>query len=136
VHEWALAEGVLATARDVARRENLATVTRIEVRIGELQHIKKDVFAFALKEVADRVPGNIGSPRIELEIEPASFRCRACAREFALAEGSDGLEPDEVESIHFVPELAHVHLRCPQCESPDFEVVRGRGVRIHAIEGD
>ena len=136
MHEWALAEGVLATAREVAERENLTNLTRIDVRIGELQHIEKDVFEFALQQVADHVPGDFGSPSIQLEIEPALFRCRGCAREFALAEGSGGLAEDEVESIHFIPELAHVHLRCPDCESPDFEVFQGRGVRIHAIEGD
>ena len=38
--------------------------------------------------------------------------------------------------IHFVPELAHAYLRCPDCSSADFEVLGGRGVSIDAIEGE
>ena len=40
------------------------------------------------------------------------------------------------EAIHFIPELAHAFLECPSCQSPDFELLQGRGVSIGAIEGD
>jgi hydrogenase nickel incorporation protein HypA/HybF len=39
------------------------------------------------------------------------------------------------ENIHFIPEVAHVYVKCPRCESPDFEVLKGRGVWINKVMG-
>jgi len=43
---------------------------------------------------------------------------------------------DESEAIHFIPEVAFVHARCPKCGSPDFEIMTGRGVSITLIKGE
>ena len=135
MHEFALAEAVMTTALQAADRERLDRILAIRVRIGELQRIKKDVFAFALKEMLPAAEPRLAATEMTLEIEPARFRCRACDRAFTLAEaGEQGA--DEAEAIHFVPELAHAFLRCPGCRSADFEVTGGRGVSIDAIEGE
>jgi hydrogenase nickel incorporation protein HypA/HybF len=39
------------------------------------------------------------------------------------------------EAVHFVPEMAHVYLKCPKCGSPDFEIAEGRGVWLASIKG-
>ena len=39
------------------------------------------------------------------------------------------------EAIHFVPEMAHVYIKCKECGSPDFEVIEGRGVWLATIKG-
>jgi Zn finger protein HypA/HybF involved in hydrogenase expression len=31
--------------------------------------------------------------------------------------------------------MAHVYVKCPSCESPDFEVLEGRGVILASITG-
>ena len=41
---------------------------------------------------------------------------------------------DEREAIHFIPALANAYMRCPGCDSPDFEVTAGRGVTIAQID--
>jgi hydrogenase nickel incorporation protein HypA/HybF len=46
------------------------------------------------------------------------------------------LSEDDSESIHFIPEIAFAHFRCPKCGSPDFEIVTGRGVSILSIKGE
>ena len=46
------------------------------------------------------------------------------------------LNEDESEAIHFIPEVAFVHTRCPKCGSPDFEIQKGRGVSITQIKGE
>jgi hydrogenase nickel incorporation protein HypA/HybF len=46
------------------------------------------------------------------------------------------LNEDESEAIHFLPEVAFVHTRCPKCKSPDFEITKGRGVTITSIKGE
>ncbi len=135
MHEWALAEGVVVTALEEADRLGFERIDALRVTIGELQQISKDVFEFAVAEVLPKSHPKLARAAIALEIEPAGFRCRRCAREFSLADVAGALGDDEGEAVHFVPELAHAFLACPDCESPDFEVVRGRGVWIAEIRG-
>jgi hydrogenase nickel incorporation protein HypA/HybF len=136
VHEFALAEAVIAAALEAADREGLARITRIDVRIGELQRIEREVFDFALQEVLPAEEPRLAATRIAVEAEAARFRCRPCGRCFELADTSGPGGADAGEAMHFVPELAHAFLDCPGCRSPDFEVIAGRGVSIAAIEGE
>lgn len=136
VHETALADAVVTTALREAERHGLSTITEISVRIGELQRIDREVFAFALREVMPAAEPRLAGVRFRIETEAAEFHCRPCGRTFGTADMAGPGDADEAEAIHFVPELAHAFLRCPACSSPDFEVVRGRGVGIDSIEGD
>lgn len=45
MHEWALGESVIATAINAAKKEKIKKITEINIEIGELQQIKKDVFS-------------------------------------------------------------------------------------------
>jgi len=136
LHELALAEAVVHAALDVASQNGLSRLTRIVVRIGELQSIEREVFTFALREVIPVSEPRIAAVRVELEHEPARFRCRRCDRDFGLAETPGPADEDESEAIHFIPELAHAFLQCPSCQSPDFEVTAGRGIALGEIEGE
>lgn len=135
MHEWALAEGVIRTALESAEAKALSAISRIAVRIGELQRIEQEVFQEALERVMPPSEPRLRGTKIELSIEPARLRCRPCGAEFGLAEIAGPVKPAELESIHFIPELAHAFMACPRCESPDFEVLEGRGVWIEAVEG-
>lgn len=136
MHELALADAVLAAAIDVAGKEGMTRVLRVDVRVGELQRIRAELFEEALREMRRRRGGRLGEAAIEVAVEPARFRCRPCAAEFGLRDVPAPQGEREAEAIHFVPELAHAYLRCPACHSPDFEVLAGRGVAIAAIEGE
>lgn len=133
MHEWALAEAVVAAAVKVAEQQRLKTITAIKVRLGELQQIEREVFEFSLKEILMQHEPLLRNAGIELEIERASFKCRNCEKEWTFSESN--LNPEEAESIHFIPEVAHVYMRCPACSSPDFEVIKGRGVWLTSLEG-
>ena len=135
MHEFALAEGVISTALDVAEKEGLKRISRIGVAIGELQQIEKELFAQAITEIMPEEHPQLVDVDVDLRIEPARFRCRSCGGEFGFAEAGGELAEEESEAIHFIPELAHTYLRCPVCESPDFEVTTGRGVWIETVEG-
>lgn len=136
MHEFALAEAVVDAALETAARERMARLTRVVVRIGELQSIEREVFRFALAEVIPASEPRLAGAEIVLETEPARFRCRPCGRAFSLADTGGPADEDESEAIHFVPELAHAFLRCPDCASPDFEVEQGRGVVLQTLEGE
>jgi hydrogenase nickel incorporation protein HypA/HybF len=135
MHEWALAEGVIATALGTAQQEGLSAVAKIVVRIGELQQIEREVFGEALKTAVPPGEPRLRSVVFEILTEPARFECRPCGHRFGLEQALRDLGVDESEAIHFVPELAHAFCGCPRCHSPDFDVVQGRGVWLESIEG-
>lgn len=130
MHEWALAEGVIAAATRIAGEQGLEEVTRVVVRIGELQQVEHDVLLFALEQLKTPV---MEDAEFDLEAIPARLRCRVCGEGWDFS--ASGMSEEVSEAIHFVPEMAHVYLKCPSCGSPDFEVVEGRGVWLAKIEG-
>ena len=136
MHEFALADAVMRAALSTARSEGLTRITSIHIRVGELQQIKQDVFEFACRETRPPNEPALETTEVTVEIEPATFHCRACGEEFPLAEARGAAGADEKEAIHFVPELAHAFMTCPACSSPDFEIIGGRGVAIDSIEGE
>ncbi|MBD3205777.1 hydrogenase nickel incorporation protein HypA [Candidatus Bathyarchaeota archaeon] len=130
MHEWALAEGVISTATRVAEEEGLTKVTEVVVMIGELQQVEHDVLEFAFEQL--RTP-LLEDAKFVLESQPAKFKCRKCGYEWDFK--TEGMTEDVSEAIHFVPEMAHVYLKCSECGSPDFEVLEGRGVWLARIKG-
>ena len=135
MHEWALAEAVVSTVLDLAQKEKMEEVTRIEIRMGEFQQIDRDIFEFALKEVILPQKSLLQNTEIEIETEEAVLKCHVCGNEWMYGDVLNDLDEDEIESIHFIPEIAHVCIKCPGCGSPDFEISKGRGVWIHNIQG-
>ena len=135
MHELALADAVVTAALEIADREGFSEITKLDVRIGELQQIQAEVFEFALRKVIPTGQPRLASAAIVLETVPAEFRCRPCDHRFGLEQMGGPRGEHASEAIHFIPELAHVFLRCSRCGSPDFELVRGRGVSIGSIEG-
>jgi hydrogenase nickel incorporation protein HypA/HybF len=136
MHELALAEAVIAAALDAAKTRGLSRLTKIGVTIGELQSIESSAFEFALNELVPAGEPRLAGVEITVEREPARFKCRPCGREFRLGHETAPSGEEEVEAIHFIPELAHAFLNCPDCKSPDFELLEGRGVTISSLEGD
>ena len=61
--------------------------------------------------------------------------CKNCEHSWKFSDMKKKLSEDEGEAIHFIPEVAFVHTRCPKCGSPDFEITTGRGVSITSISG-
>ena len=136
MHEWALAEAVISSVLKAAEEEGLGEITKIEIKIGELQQMDMGVFEFALREISQPQRPIMRKAKIELETEKAILKCRVCGHEWLFSEAIKGLSEEQAESIHFIPEVAHVYIRCPECESPDFEFMKGRGVWINSIEGE
>jgi len=130
VHEWALAEAVVLSLSQYLREVGWGRASRVIVSLGELQAVDREVFEFALKELANLYGVEVGS--FELVEEEASFECRSCGFRWRLR---DLDLPDEVrESIHFLPEAAYAYIRCPRCGSADFVLVSGRGVKLEGVE--
>ena len=132
MHEWSLAQAVIYTAIEYRKENELKEISEIRIKLGELQQIDKGIFEFALKEIA-QLEG-IKSV-IKIEIEKAVLKCRVCGQKWKFGDAMKKLDGDKIEFIHFVPDIAHTYLRCSRCESPDFEIIKGRGVWVESIKG-
>jgi hydrogenase nickel incorporation protein HypA/HybF len=133
LHEWALAESVVNTVLKYKEEKNLTKVNKVLVKIGKLQQIELDIFNSALEDISKMK--NIKG-KFVVEEENASFKCRICGREWGFEEGVSRLNKNESEYVHFIPDVIRVYSKCPKCGSPDFEVLKGRGVWIDYIEGE
>ena len=133
MHEWALAEGIIATVINYAKKNGMPEVKKVVVVLGELQDIEQEIVEFALNEMKKDTIAN--NAEFVFEEEKARFRCRNCGYEWDLKNSKDILNEDIRENIHFVPEVVHSFLSCPKCGSRDFEVISGRGIYIKEING-
>ena len=136
MHEWALAEAVVATVEKTAQKEKLSTITDVVILLGELQQIEQEIFEFALKELIATQFSQLKKAKIVIETEKSTFTCRNCGHGWSFDEMKNKVTKDEAEAVHFVPEVALVHMRCPSCGSPDFDIIKGRGVSIAKITGE
>lgn len=132
MHEWSLAEGVIETALEVAEENEAENIIAINIKIGSLQQVDREVFDLALEEIGQGTKAE-GSDK-NIETEGAVLECRACGNRWDFEKTKKDLTEDETESIHFIPDLAHTYIRCPKCESPDFKIEKGRGVWIESVE--
>jgi hydrogenase nickel incorporation protein HypA/HybF len=136
MHEWALAESVLAAALDAAQKEKLKKITEIKIAVGELQQIEHDIFDFALSQIIKEQDKKLKDVKIKITTVKSTLKCKNCENTWSFEDMKKSLNKDESESIHFIPEVAFVHARCPKCGSPDFEIITGRGVSITSIKGE
>lgn len=136
MHEWALAESIIHTVINETKRNKLKNVLKITIRMGELQQIDLNIFKFALDRVIDSSSLSRDILDIAFETEKSIFQCKICDSEWSLRETAQALQDDEIEAIHFIPEISHIYIRCPACKSFDFDIIKGRGVMIESIEGE
>jgi hydrogenase nickel incorporation protein HypA/HybF len=130
MHEWALAEAVIAAVSQVAEKEGLKEVTEVKIKVGELQQIELDILEFALSQL---LPAKFKDAKFSIEVARAELKCRVCGRKWFFKK--EKLDESTAEAIHFVPEIAHAYIKCPKCGSPDFEILEGRGVWLESIKG-
>jgi hydrogenase nickel incorporation protein HypA/HybF len=130
MHEWALAEAVITAASETAKKEGLRKVTEVRISIGEMQQIERDIFCYALEQLRQ---AEFAETKFEVEEEKAELKCRVCGYEWPF--DREKLDVASAEAVHFVPEVAHAYVKCPKCNSPDFEVVKGRGVWLKTLKG-
>ncbi len=131
MHEWALAEAVVLTVKDYAEKNKLEKIREVVVVLGELQQIDDEVFLFALRETA----GLHGiSFEAKIKKQETELKCLSCGKKWKPRKLKQEIGFEAAELVHFVPEAAHAYLKCPKCRSPDFRIVKGRGVSIESIK--
>jgi hydrogenase nickel incorporation protein HypA/HybF len=130
MHEWALAESILVSAQQIAEQEHLGSVLEVTIRVGELQQVEPPILRFALKQMQQ---GLFEDTKFRILKAKSTLKCRVCGTTWQYS--AKKLDKVAAEAIHFVPEVAHSYIKCPKCNSPDFEIVGGRGVWLEDIRG-
>ena len=130
MHEWALAEAIISSTEQIAQKEGLKEVREVKIKVGELQQVELDILEFALSELKT---AKFRTANFIIEVVKAELKCRVCGHKWFFSKNK--LDTDSSEAIHFVPETIHAYIKCPKCGSPDFEVVKGRGIWLESIKG-
>ena len=130
MHEWALAEAVISTVSQIAEKEGLKEVAEVEIKVGELQQIELDILEFALSQLKTSKLKNV---KFHIKTVKAELKCRVCGHKWIFRK--EKVSEEMAEAIHFVPEIAHTYIRCPKCGSPDFEILKGRGIWLESVRG-
>lgn len=130
MHEWALAKAVISTASQIAQKEGIKEVTEVKIKVGELQQIELHILEFALSQL--KTP-KFKNAKFNIETTRAELRCRICGNTWIF--DREKLDKDTAEAIHFVPEIVHTYVKCSKCGSPDFEILKGRGIWLESIRG-
>jgi len=130
MHEWALAEAILASAKQIAAKEQLKEVTEVTIKVGELQQVEPPILRFALSQMK---AGVLKDAKFRISKAKSTLKCRVCGTTWQF--NPKKMDKTTAEAIHFVPEVAHSYVKCPKCGSPDFEIASGRGVWLADIKG-
>ena len=113
MHEFAVAGGLIDAAVDIAQRENLDRVTRVQCRIGDLRQVDSWLLdeAFAAAREGTRCAGaELCVERVHMEMDCDScgttFRvmdwnwaCPGCGEIGRNARGGDELELIEIDGV-------------------------------------
>ena len=107
MHELAIAESILESVHQVARRRGLAKVERVGVRIGRLSGVLPDALQFCFGAIVSDTPDS--GMRLEIEEVPVRVECRSCSAE------------SEIDDWTFM---------CSACGATDVEVKTGMDASI------
>jgi hydrogenase nickel incorporation protein HypA/HybF len=131
MHEWALAEAVITATTQLAEEKNIKQITEINIKIGQMQQIDRPILRFALSQLK---PASFKKTKIHITSAKTKLKCRVCGQNWVFKKKN--LDRNTTEAIHFVPEIAHTYIKCPKCNSPDFEICEGRGIWLESIKGE
>ncbi|HCI55567.1 MAG TPA: hydrogenase maturation nickel metallochaperone HypA [Bacteroidales bacterium] len=113
MHELSIAENLSEIVIEVAEKEKLSKVTRVNVSFGKMVQIIPEFFEKAFRAA---VSGTIANDaEINIEEVPVTIRCNNCNFEMTLDE------------YNFV---------CERCGSSDIDIVTGRELYVKSIEGE
>jgi hydrogenase nickel incorporation protein HypA/HybF len=112
MHELSIALSLVEQAAEEAGRLGDVRVDALHLRLGPLSGVVKDALLFSFEIAAAGTP--VEGARLEIEEVPLTVLCHQCGAERVL------------------PTIQH--FRCPACDSPTPDVVRGRELEFVAME--
>jgi len=113
MHEYSIALSIIDIAEDNARKANASVVHKIEIEVGTLSGVMIDALKYALEVAVENTI--LKDAKCTIAEVPAQGKCESCETEFHL-------------NGYMTP--------CPECESFDFKITRGKDLRVSSISVD
>lgn len=113
MHEIKIAKELSGIVLEVASREKLSKVTRVNISFGQMIQIVPDIFDFAFRETVKCTIAD--DAEVSVEIIPVRLCCRNCRNEFI---------PD-----------GYIFL-CSKCDSSEIDIINGKEIFVKSIEGE
>ena len=113
MHEISIAKDLSQIVLEVAGREKLSKVTKVNISFGQMVQIVPDIFNFAFNEaVRETIAMN---SEVDIEILPVKMRCRICKEEYIIIDNN---------------------FSCNRCGSTDLDIIQGKELFVKSIEGE
>jgi hydrogenase nickel incorporation protein HypA/HybF len=111
VHELSIVQGLFEILEEKAREQNVVRITAVKLRVGRLSGVVPDLIESAFDSYKKGTLAD--GARLEIEIAPFDFRCRAC--------GGSAFRDD-------------TDVACAACGSGDVELLGGMDIFVEKIE--
>lgn len=106
-----IAYSVLAAVRSEMKRHPGKTPSKVGVRVGELSALDPEALRFCFEAITRDT--DMESLKLEIEICPFRYRCRACGHEFTVRD---------------------YEIQCPQCADLKTECIGGQELDLAYLE--
>ena len=113
MHEFSLIENIFNILDDIAKKEKLTRIDKINLIIGEMLQIIPETLVFAFDAVKNGT--KYEKSELNIEFQPIKIECNSCKNSFIL------------NKDQYI---------CPQCESSDFKIISGKEFIIKSVEGE
>ncbi len=113
MHELGIIQNIFHILEDLSEENHLTAITRVRLKVGQLQQIVPDMLDFAFENVAKGTKAE--GADLEIERVPILMQCRTCHTEFVVAE--------------------HTYI-CPQCSGTSLDTLQGTEIILESIEGE
>lgn len=112
MHELSIAMSIIEMATEEVRNQGGSQVDAVHLKLGHLSGVVADALLFSFELACEGTP--LAGSRLVIEEVPVVVYCSTCQKERTL------------NSIQ--------HFRCPVCNAPTPEIVRGKELEVFALE--
>ncbi len=113
MHEFSIIENLFKIIKKTAQDNNLASISSVSLKIGQLRQIVPDFLEEAFHIVAEDTIAK--DAKLKLEILPIVIQCNQCKKEAPLKSRT---------------------YECPTCQSTDLVFISGKELYVDSIEGE
>jgi len=118
MHELSMAEAIVNTVLDVAKKNNATEIMEVTIEIGQLTMLNHEQLKFLLDVLSEDTL--LEKSEIIIEDVPVEIKCKNC--EFTGLANTDN-------SDHYL-----IIVLCPQCGKKDLEILKGRECNVKTIK--
>ncbi len=118
MHELSMAQAIVDTVLDAAKKNNAEEIVEVTIEIGMLTMLNPEQLTFLLDVLAEGTL--LENAKIIIEDVPVEINCRNC--QYTGLANTDG-------SDHYLAIVL-----CPQCEGRDVETLTGKECNVKNIK--